>query len=230
MCHAACPSRSGTYPIKVQRAPPFPRRQVSLHLRSNSSSRTNSASPGRTPLPSRAWWAAGRGSVCARSRGSKSPSPRLRLLGDTGPRRARVPVGRPWPNGTREGMGPGSPRRIRNVGRWRATTFRIFHDLIRVASRRALIGALALSSRSADASPAPCASSGAPVVKFDLWWESGPRHGFFPHFAPRPLTCGFAAMNLAGGGFGLVLVEECGVQWGAVERDSYRSSASGGWR
>ena len=27
--------------------------------------------------------------------------------------------------------------------------------------------------------------------------------------------------------FGLVLVEECGVQWGAVERDSYRYSATG---
>jgi hypothetical protein len=40
---------------------------------------------------------------------------------------------------------------------------------------------------------------------------------FFPHFAPPPLTCVFAARIDAGARFGLVLVEECGVQWGVVE-------------
>jgi hypothetical protein len=45
----------------------------------------------------------------------------------------------------------------------------------------------------------------------------GPEGGFFPHLAPPFLTCDFVAMIFAPGGFGLVLVEECGVQWGAVE-------------
>jgi hypothetical protein len=40
---------------------------------------------------------------------------------------------------------------------------------------------------------------------------------FFPHFAPPALTCGFAAKTAAGTRYGLVLVEECGVQWGVVE-------------
>ena len=40
---------------------------------------------------------------------------------------------------------------------------------------------------------------------------------FFPHFAPPPLTCVFVALIPLGIGFGLVLVEECGVQWGVVE-------------
>jgi hypothetical protein len=40
---------------------------------------------------------------------------------------------------------------------------------------------------------------------------------FFPHFAPPALTCCFAIATVAAVRFGLVLVEECGVQWGAVE-------------
>jgi hypothetical protein len=41
--------------------------------------------------------------------------------------------------------------------------------------------------------------------------------GFFPHFAPPHLTCGFVRIIFVTTMFGLVLVEECGVQWGAVE-------------
>jgi hypothetical protein len=40
---------------------------------------------------------------------------------------------------------------------------------------------------------------------------------FFPHFAPPPLTCCFVSVNVKTTMFGLVPVEECGVQWGAVE-------------
>src|ERR1700722_14702196 len=46
----------------------------------------------------------------------------------------------------------------------------------------------------------------------------GPSGGcFFPHFAPPSLTCGFVLANVKTTMFGLVPVEECGVQWGAVE-------------
>jgi hypothetical protein len=31
------------------------------------------------------------------------------------------------------------------------------------------------------------------------------------------VTCGFVVKNAMGKGFGLLTVEECGVEWGAVE-------------
>ena len=40
---------------------------------------------------------------------------------------------------------------------------------------------------------------------------------FFPHFTPPELTRCFIDAIGAEGRFGLVLVEECGVQWGVVE-------------
>jgi hypothetical protein len=40
---------------------------------------------------------------------------------------------------------------------------------------------------------------------------------FFPHFAPLQLTCGFACAMVPAGEFGLLTVEGCGVEWGAVE-------------
>jgi hypothetical protein len=39
----------------------------------------------------------------------------------------------------------------------------------------------------------------------------------FPHFAPPHLTWDFVLAEAMTTVFGLVLVEECGVQWGAVE-------------
>ena len=44
-----------------------------------------------------------------------------------------------------------------------------------------------------------------------------PRARFFPHSAPPSLSWAFVGQIGALGTFGLVLVEECGVQWGAVE-------------
>jgi hypothetical protein len=44
-----------------------------------------------------------------------------------------------------------------------------------------------------------------------------PSGEFFPHFAPPELTRCFIGGIGAEGRFGLVLVEECGVQWGVVE-------------
>jgi hypothetical protein len=44
-----------------------------------------------------------------------------------------------------------------------------------------------------------------------------PWTGFFPHSAPPSLSWAFVGLREAWGMFGLVLVEECGVQWGAVE-------------
>jgi hypothetical protein len=43
------------------------------------------------------------------------------------------------------------------------------------------------------------------------------RGHFFPHLAPPTLTWGFVVAILVTTMFGLALVEECGVQWGAVE-------------
>src|SRR6185437_9812436 len=40
---------------------------------------------------------------------------------------------------------------------------------------------------------------------------------FFPHFAPPTLTCGFVSNGSLTTMFVLVGVEQCGVQWGAVE-------------
>jgi len=40
---------------------------------------------------------------------------------------------------------------------------------------------------------------------------------FFPHFAPPTLTCGFVSKGSLTTMFVLVGVEQCGVQWGAVE-------------
>ena len=43
------------------------------------------------------------------------------------------------------------------------------------------------------------------------------RPRFFPHSAPPRLSWAFVGPGGALGTFGLVLVEECGVQWGVVE-------------
>jgi hypothetical protein len=48
-------------------------------------------------------------------------------------------------------------------------------------------------------------------------WRGAAEGGFVPHLAPRSLTCCFVVMIFAGSVFGLVSVEEGGVQWGAVE-------------
>jgi hypothetical protein len=51
------------------------------------------------------------------------------------------------------------------------------------------------------------------------WGKAARRAGFvfFPHFAPPELTCAFVVQETMTTMFGLVAVEECGVQWGAVE-------------
>jgi len=43
------------------------------------------------------------------------------------------------------------------------------------------------------------------------------RRRFFPHFAPLALTCRFAAQKAAGALDLELTVEQCGVQWSAVE-------------
>ena len=48
-------------------------------------------------------------------------------------------------------------------------------------------------------------------------WRGASAGGFLPHFALPHLTCTFARMIFTGSVFGLVLVEEGGVEWGAVE-------------
>src|ERR1700733_1757194 len=47
--------------------------------------------------------------------------------------------------------------------------------------------------------------------------RAGLRGHFFPHFAPPTLTWGFVVAICVTTMFGLAPVEECGVQWGAVE-------------
>ena len=51
------------------------------------------------------------------------------------------------------------------------------------------------------------------------WGKAERRAGFriFPHFAPPRMTCAFVGQRAMTTMFGLVLVEEGGVQWGAVE-------------
>jgi hypothetical protein len=56
-----------------------------------------------------------------------------------------------------------------------------------------------------------CVGGGGGLGRAGLWGQN------FPHFAPPHLTCGFVATIFMTTMFGLVLVEECGVQWGAVE-------------
>ena len=43
------------------------------------------------------------------------------------------------------------------------------------------------------------------------------RGRFFPHSAPPALSWAFVGLMEPSRRFGLVLVEECGVQWGVVE-------------
>ena len=40
---------------------------------------------------------------------------------------------------------------------------------------------------------------------------------FFPHFTPPLVTCGFVLEGGPKAPYGLLTVEECGVEWGAVE-------------
>ena len=57
----------------------------------------------------------------------------------------------------------------------------------------------------------PRVGSGGGRGRDPPWGES------FPHFPPPKLTWCFIAAVEAARRFGLVLVEECGVQWGVVE-------------
>jgi hypothetical protein len=50
-------------------------------------------------------------------------------------------------------------------------------------------------------------------------WGTGPiviGSGFAPHFAPPTLNWAFVEQETPAGWSGLVLVEQCGVQWSAV--------------
>ena len=48
--------------------------------------------------------------------------------------------------------------------------------------------------------------------------RSGTQVGeFFHHLTPPLLTCAFVLVAAAGTVFGLLTVEECGVEWSAVE-------------
>jgi len=49
------------------------------------------------------------------------------------------------------------------------------------------------------------------------WFATRPGTRFLPHSAPPALSWAFVVQIGAVGTFGLVLVEECGVQWGTVE-------------
>jgi hypothetical protein len=71
--------------------------------------------------------------------------------------------------------------------------------------------------------PADAENAGPAIVSSGFVGRSGgsparrsPRR-FFPHFAPPTLTCRFATRKAAGTADPGLTVEECGVQWSAVE-------------
>src|ERR1700722_10772717 len=71
---------------------------------------------------------------------------------------------------------------------------------------------------------APCRRPGPRICLLLRWmgrmghrFATRPGARFFPHSAPPALSWAFVGLIGAAGAVGLVPVEECGVQWGAVE-------------